>query len=78
MRTYTVRVFKTHFSEILERVRSGESVAVAFGPKKEVVAYLVPRTLTPGQKRPLGLLEGKAKATFSADFKMTEEELLGL
>ena len=78
MRTFTVGELKTNFSEILEWVRSGEEVAIAFGRKKEIVAFLVPRAAVKTQKRPLGLLEGKAKATFSADFKMTEMEFLGL
>lgn len=38
MRTFTVGDFKTRFSEILEWVRSGEKVAIAFGKKKEIKA----------------------------------------
>lgn len=78
MRTYTVGEFKTKFSEILEWVRSGEQIAVAFGQKKEIVAYLVPKIAKSGAKRPLGLLAGKAKVTFAPDFDITEEEFLGL
>lgn len=78
MRTFTVGDLKTNFSEILEWVRSGEEVAIAFGRKKEIVAFLVPRSSIKVQKRPLGLLAGKAKAEFAEDFKMTEEEFLGL
>lgn len=78
MRTFTVGEFKTKFSAILEMVRLGENVAIAFGKKQEIVAYLVPRSPHAGKKRPLGLLEGKAKVTFLPDFKMTEEEFLGL
>lgn len=78
MRTFTVGEFKTKFSAILEMVRLGENVAIAFGKKQEIVAYLVPRSAHTGKKRPLGLLEGKAKVTFLPDFKMTEEEFLGL
>lgn len=78
MRTFTVGEFKTKFSSILEMVRLGENVGIAFGKKQEIVAYLVPRSSYTGKKRPLGLLEGKAKVTFLPDFKMTEEEFLGL
>jgi antitoxin (DNA-binding transcriptional repressor) of toxin-antitoxin stability system len=78
MRTYTVGEFKSNFSDILEWVRSGEKVAVAYGQKKEVVAYLVPRTAQSMKKRPLGLLKGKASVIFQEDFKMTEAEFLGL
>ncbi len=78
MRTYTVGELKSNFSDILERVRSGENIAIAFGKKKEIVAYLVPRSSRAGKKRPVGLLDGKAKITFSENFKMTEEEFLGI
>lgn len=78
MRIFTIGELTTNFSEILKRVKAGEEVAIAFGHKKEIVAFLVPRTSVNIQKRPLGLLEGKAKATFSHDFKITEEEFLGL
>lgn len=78
MKTYTIGDLKTNFSQILEWVRSGEEVAIAFGKKKEIVAYLVPRSARPGKKRQLGLLEGKATAVFHDDFKITEEEFIGL
>lgn len=78
MKTYTVGDLKTNFSEILESVRAGEEVAIAFGRKKEIVAYLVPRSARRGRKRSLGLLAGKAKVEFRTDFKMTEEEFLGV
>ena len=32
----------------------------------------------PPEKRPLGILDGKAKIVFKDDFEMTTEELLGL
>lgn len=77
MRTFTVGDFKTRFSEILEWVRSGEKVAIAFGKKKEIVAYLVPKSPANEAKRPLGLLQGKVKVVFQENFKMTEEEMIG-
>lgn len=78
MRIFTVGELKTNFSEILKWVKAGEEMAIAFGRKKEIVAFLVPCPSINIQKRPLGLLEGKAKAMFSHDFKITEEEFLGL
>ncbi len=78
MKTFTVGDFKTRFSELLERVRFGEEIAIAFGKKKEIVAYLVPKSARMAQKRQLGLLAGKATVTFSDDFSITEEEFLGL
>jgi hypothetical protein len=52
-------------------------VAIAYGKKRKIVAYIVPRTTEASRKRPLGLLAGKAKATFLDSFKMTETEFLG-
>jgi len=73
----SVGEFKTHFSEVLEQVKAGEKFAVTFGKKKEIVGYFLPE-LPQQAKRKLGILEGKAKVVFSPDFKMTEEEFLGL
>lgn len=78
MKVFTVGDFKSHFSEILEYVRLGGQVAIAFGRKKEVVALLVPPPASNVKPRPLGLLKGKAKVVFAEDFKITEEEFLGL
>ncbi|WP_373330877.1 type II toxin-antitoxin system Phd/YefM family antitoxin [Salmonirosea aquatica] len=73
MRTLTVGELKAQFSQIIKDVKAGEEIAVAFGKKREVIAYLVPKP-----ERKLGILQGKGKAIFTDDFKMTEEEFLGL
>ena len=79
MKTMTVGEFKTHFSEVMEQVKAGISIAVTFGRKKEVIGYFVPDTgKASDTKRKLGILEGKAKVTFNDDFEMTEEEFLAL
>ena len=77
METMSVGAFKTHFSEVLEKVKAGEKIAVTFGKKKEIVGYFLPE-LPQQAKRKLGILEGKAKVIFRDDFKITEEEFLGL
>ena len=73
----TVGEFKSHFAEVLEQVKAGVSFAVTYGRKKEVVGYFMPESKIVKSKRKLGILEGKATATFKKDFKMTEEDLLG-
>ncbi len=79
MKTYSIGDFKANLSEILDMVRKGEEIALTYGKKKEVVAYLVPKEKKASKaKRPIGLLEGKAKVIFMDDFEMTEEEFLGL
>ncbi len=78
MRTMTVGDLKAHFSEVIQRVKSGEEIAIAFGKKKEIVAYLVPKAAVKPSTRPLGILQKKGKATFAADFELTDDEFLGL
>jgi hypothetical protein len=77
MKKMTVGEFKTHFSDVIEQVKSGEKIAVTFGKKKEVVGYFLPEIPESKAKRKLGILEGKASVNFHPDFKITEEEFLG-
>jgi antitoxin (DNA-binding transcriptional repressor) of toxin-antitoxin stability system len=79
MKTLTVGDVKTHFSEILKEVQNGEQIAISFGKKKKVIAYLVSEIKSePKPKRKLGLWEGKATFSWVGDGKITEEEFLGL
>lgn len=73
----TVAEFKSQFAEVLEQVKAGIGFAVTYGRKKEIVGYFLPESQLVKPKRKLGLLEGKAKATFKDDFKMSEEDLIG-
>lgn len=75
----TVGDLKTRFSDILKKVQLGEEIAIAFGRKKEVLAYIVPKDFRDVQPpRPLGILDGKVKMSMEDNFKMTEAELLSL
>ena len=78
MKTMSVGEFKTHFSAVIERVKSGERIAVTFGKKKEVIGYFLPELPDTKNKRKLGILERKASVNFHPDFKINEEEFLGL
>ncbi|MGK6350887.1 type II toxin-antitoxin system Phd/YefM family antitoxin [Parapedobacter sp. DT-150] len=78
MKTMTVSEFKTHFSEVLDQVKEGAEIAVTYGKSKEIIGYFVPKTAKATKKRKLGVLKGKASASFGPDFKMTTEEFLGL
>jgi antitoxin (DNA-binding transcriptional repressor) of toxin-antitoxin stability system len=78
MKTLSVGEFKANFSEMLKLVLAGEEIEIAYGKKKEVVARLVPKLKKKKPRRKLGILDGKAKVEFGKDFKMTEEEFLGL
>jgi prevent-host-death family protein len=76
MTVMTVGEFKRDFSAVLKRVQAGEEIAISYGKNKEIVARLVPKASSEKSKRKLGILKGKVQ--FRADFKMTEEEFLGL
>lgn len=78
MKTLTVGKLKTPFLEVLPEVQNGEEVAIAFGKKKEIVAYLVKNPVNKLVKRKLGIAEHKGKVIFKDDYKMTEAEFLGL
>lgn len=78
MKTLSVGEFKAQFSEILELVKSGESVGILYGKRKQLVAMLVPSQTKKSGKRKLGPYDGKTKIAFADDFKMTEEEFTRL
>jgi antitoxin (DNA-binding transcriptional repressor) of toxin-antitoxin stability system len=79
MKTLPVGEIKAQFSEVLEKVRQGETFGILYGKKKKPVAMIVPYIDSEEKKeRKVGILDGKVKITFSDDFKITEEELLGL
>ncbi|MEO6758275.1 MAG: prevent-host-death protein [Saprospiraceae bacterium] len=78
MKTLTVGDLKTNFSEVLKAVQLGEEFAIAFGKRKEVIAYLIPKQLRKKEKRKIGILADTASVDFKEDFKMTTEEFLGL
>jgi prevent-host-death family protein len=78
MKSMPVGEFKTKFSQVIERVKKGEKVAISYGKKKENIAVIVPYAeykRTSAIK--LGLLKGKASYAFKKDFSMTFEELVG-
>jgi len=79
MKSLPVGEFKAQFADILEKVQQGESFEILYGKKKKPVAKIVPIDESKKtKKRKFGILDGKVKITFADDFKMTDEELLGL
>lgn len=78
MQTIQVGEFKARFSELIDAVRSGETIVVAYGRHQEKVAALIPYAqLEAGVPRTLGALAGVAKITLADDFEITDQELLG-
>lgn len=78
MKIMTVGEFKAQFSLALKKVQAGEEIGISYGKNKEIVARLVPKEAVKKSKRKLGIWEGKTKVSFHPDFKMTEEEFLGV
>ncbi|MDA1316531.1 MAG: hypothetical protein O3B87_00725 [bacterium] len=80
MDTLPVGEFKSQFADILSHIRLGKGYIVTYGKKKEKVAVVIPYDRYISHKKPykLGLLESKGEVIFHEDFKMSDEELLGL
>ncbi len=74
----SVGEFKANFSEVIEQVKTGEEVTVTFGKRKKVIGIFAPKHSSKKKQRKLGILQGKAKAVFHSNFKITEEEFLGI
>jgi prevent-host-death family protein len=72
----TVAEFKTRFSEVLEEVRHGESIAVTYGRSKKTVAIIQPPARKRKKGRSLGMLKGKASFEIQPNFEMNEAEFL--
>ncbi|WP_375444877.1 type II toxin-antitoxin system Phd/YefM family antitoxin [uncultured Fibrella sp.] len=78
MKILTISELKANFSAVIQVVRSGEKVAVTFGKKKEIVAYIIPKEARTPAKRQLGILQHKGRADLADDFKLTDDDFLGL
>jgi len=79
MKTLPVGELKAQFSEVLEKVKHGESYGIIYGRKKKPIAMIVPYDDKKNKKeRTIGILDGKVTIKILDKFKMTEEELLGL
>ncbi|HYZ72639.1 MAG TPA: type II toxin-antitoxin system prevent-host-death family antitoxin [Chthoniobacterales bacterium] len=76
MKTMTVAEFKARFSEVLDAVRQGESIAVTYGRSKRTIAVFQPPTKEKKKARPVGLLEGKVSFKVGPDFEIDDSELL--
>ena len=77
MHQLTVGQFKAQFSDVLEKVKQGQTIGITYGKSKKKVAALIPyKKLLKGNKIRLGSLKGKASFKINKDFKMTTEEFL--
>ena len=78
MQTIQVGEFKARISEMIDSVRAGETILVAYGRNQEKVATLIPYDQLPVRDpRKLVALAGVASVSFTKRFAITDEELLG-
>ena len=77
MNAMTIAELKTHFSDVLVRVKNGEKIKILYGKAKKPVAMIVPIENMDSPRR-IGILDGKATFKEIGDGKITEEEFLGL
>ena len=77
MKALTVAEIKTHFSDVLVRVKNGENVKILYGKSKKPVAMIVPIEAI-NTPRKIGILDGKAIFKTCGNGKISEEEFLGI
>lgn len=75
MKVYTVGELKRNFSSLLDEVRNGQRIVVAFGRKREKIAIIAPYDGAESRRR-LGLLAESARCKIGPDFAMTDEQFL--
>lgn len=69
MRTVNIHEAKTHFSKLVDAVRSGDEVVIAMAGKP--VAKLVP--FAKKRKRKFGVLKGKMKIAKDFDAPLSDD-----
>ena len=77
MKALTVNEIKIHFSDVLARVKNGESVKILYGKSKKPIAMIVP-IKNAHNSRQIGVLDGKATFSINGNSKISEEEFLGI
>jgi antitoxin (DNA-binding transcriptional repressor) of toxin-antitoxin stability system len=76
MNALTVAEIKTHFSDVIFRVKNGENVKILYGKSKKPVAMIIPIEDIDAPRK-IGILNGKATFKIQGNGKITEEEFLG-
>ena len=74
----TVGELKAQFSEVLEKVKQGETVQILYGRNKKPVAQIVNMEKPKKKRRIPGLWADKSTFTEVGDGKITLEEFLGV
>lgn len=75
--SYTVGEFKARFSEALQFVEAGETVAITYGRAKRTVAMLTPPSKVKPKPRKLGRHADQFKVRIADDWKLDDDSFLG-
>ena len=79
MKTIQIGELKTHFSEILDKVKNGDEIIISYGRKKEKIAKIIPfKNSQTNKPRKLGIFKDKVKYKINKDFEISEEDFLKL
>lgn len=80
MKTMESAKFKAKFSEVVNELKQGRSVAITYGRKKEPIGTIVPQSklVQPDYSIHLGDLKKQGWKYNMKNFEMTDEELIGL
>ena len=78
MTQMTVGELKAQFSEVLEKVKQGETVQILYGRNKKPVAQIVNMAKPKKKRRILGTYAHLGPFTEVGDGKITLEEFLGV
>ena len=77
MKTMTIAEIKTHFSDVLDRIKNGENIKNSYGKSKKPIAMIVPIENI-DSPRIIGVLDNQAKFKANGNVKISEEEFLTL
>ena len=79
MKTIQIGELKTHFSEILDKVKNGDEIIISYGRKKEKIAKIIPfKSSQTDKPRKLGIFKDKVKYKINQNFEISEEDFLKL
>ncbi len=79
MKTLTVGILKSRFSDVIHDIKDGEEYTIEYGKKHEKVAVILPYSkYKKNNGLKLGLLKNKGSISLSKNFKIDEDEFLGM
>ena len=78
MNTLYLEEMTFNVSDLINTLKKGDSIELLQKNNSTPIALIIPFTQEVTKKRKLGLLEGRGEIIIKDDFKITEEELIGI